>query len=477
MPVQVQSMPFASCYDPSADAAGSADPLGTLGGSERLAEVILPGLTARMWRARLLTFSVVVADIADTVVRRGGDQEDRRLAARLAFERLFVSALVRCEESDPDRYGGVSRRVPGSRTARRALHAGDEPLTRRSFIRGQAVNGPSGVMARLARDLGLLDEAGRVAGRGHDLRAAWGRGESGEEGEASELYRRSAERVEDRPEGGGWPRPGNKLWEQLADALRPDSISAPERNLLTSLLHSSPPHGIRPRVLQLLREERCLAAYQAAVGVADTRGEIERSVLLDALLPLLGGDPVDAHIATAVRAIDAYERFSGVFTGAFESLLWALRASGGSASPEKAMQAAPTAQFLSRCQKASASLVPQLRQVLLEVSRRGPFEEQSVPNTISAAITDAERAAVSPEDVLEAALTRHERVQREKRKPAWVDRSLTWTLMPGTPIVTDPPAKLPTAFLHPYRLVNAYSLLLELRLIKGGRLNGEDDGE
>src|SRR6516225_5000401 len=106
MPLSIANMPISPPYDPAADASGSSDPLGTLGGSERLAEVLLPGLTARMWRARLLTLAVVAADGADAVVRKSGDQEDLRLRARLGFERLHVSSLVRCEENDPGTYSG-----------------------------------------------------------------------------------------------------------------------------------------------------------------------------------------------------------------------------------------------------------------------------------------------------------------------------------------------------------------------------------
>ncbi|HUY36465.1 MAG TPA: hypothetical protein VMV69_27255 [Pirellulales bacterium] len=168
-------MPSSPPYDPVADASGSSDPLGTMGGSERLAEVLLPGLTARMWRARLLTFAVVAADIADEVVRRSSDQEDLRLKAKLAFERLFVSGLVRREADVPERYSGSSRRLPGQRIARQVLRFTDEPLTRQNFIKGQAVNGQSGVMSRLARHLELLGDDGQVAGRGFDLRSEWAR--------------------------------------------------------------------------------------------------------------------------------------------------------------------------------------------------------------------------------------------------------------------------------------------------------------
>ena len=175
-----------------------------------MASVILPGLTARMWRARLLTFSVVAADIADRIVRQQGDQEDLRLTARLAFERMFVSALIRAEREDPEQYSGIARRVPGSRTARRALDYDDGRLTKQNFIKGQVINGPSGVMARLARDLDMVDEDGQVAGGGHDLRSAWARkavSDDDADGEAgSDLVRKAVVAVTKDIEDGVWPK-------------------------------------------------------------------------------------------------------------------------------------------------------------------------------------------------------------------------------------------------------------------------------
>jgi hypothetical protein len=469
-------MPFPSCYDPVADAAGSADPLGTLGGSERLAEVILPGLTARMWRARLLTFTVVAADIADAVVRDGDEQEDIRLPARLAFERLFVSALVRREEAEPDRYAGASRRVPGTRTARRALRAADEPLTRRSFIKGQAVNGPSGVMARLARQIGLLDGDGGIIARGHDLRAAWARATEENE-EDGELGWRAVAAVAAHLAGDRWPKPKDRVWGVLADALRPDRMPAGERKVVSELLHADEPHGIRRRVLELLRDPRCLAVYGAAAPRAGSRGEVERPVLVDGLLPVLGDGPVDEHIALAVRAANAYERVSAVFSATFELMLWSLRASGGSAPPAKLLKVGPVLPSLKSWCGGLAPVEPMLRELLSAVAGRGPFEDEGVPAALSLAYEDAARATASPAALLEAVMTRHERVQGEKRKPAWVDRSASWTLMPGTPVQDGPPAAPAAGFLHPYRVVNAYSLLQDLKLVKGVRHDGEDDGE
>ena len=70
-----------------------------------------------------------------------------RLRPVLAFERLLVSAIVRRAERDAE-YADAPRNLPGSEFAKTAFLAG-EPLIRANFLKGQAVNGPFGVMARL----------------------------------------------------------------------------------------------------------------------------------------------------------------------------------------------------------------------------------------------------------------------------------------------------------------------------------------
>src|SRR4051812_19512515 len=106
MPLKAESFPLATPLDPAEEPPGSIDPLGTLSAAERLADVLLPGFTARMWRARLLTFTTVSAAIADRVVALLGGREEVRLEARLAFERLYVSAIVRMHQKDPGNYAG-----------------------------------------------------------------------------------------------------------------------------------------------------------------------------------------------------------------------------------------------------------------------------------------------------------------------------------------------------------------------------------
>jgi hypothetical protein len=89
-------LPFSTPVDPSVEPPGGVDPLGTVSYAERLADLLLPGMTSRMWRPRLLTFSAVASLVADRVAQALGRSE-LRLEARLTFERLFVYAIVRME--------------------------------------------------------------------------------------------------------------------------------------------------------------------------------------------------------------------------------------------------------------------------------------------------------------------------------------------------------------------------------------------
>jgi hypothetical protein len=253
-------------------------------------------------------------------------------------------------------------------------------------------------------------------------------------------------------------------------------VPADERKLLTRLLHTELLHGLRPRVLELLRDRRCL---DARVRHADTgdRGLIERSVLLDGLQGLLGGGPVDQQIAIAVRTIDAFERFSAVFAVVFQRTLWALRSAGGVLSLERLLRLGKMSEVVDWGLDRLGKLLPELRNVLTEVGGQGPFVEQRVPDLISAVCTDCEDALVPATGLLDAVLTRHERVQHDKRKPVWVSRSGAWTLMPGTPVLEPRPLDEPDAFLHPYRVHNAYSLMHDLQLVKGVPSHEEPDGE
>jgi hypothetical protein len=168
MSLSLLALPNETPHDPAEDPPGSIDPLGTLPISERLTELVLPGVTARMYRGRFLTFCAVSAVVADRVAAARNDRGDTRLQARLAFERLFVYAVVRSHEAQ----GTRPRQLPGTRLARTALRR-NEPLTKNNFLKAQSVNGAFGVMTRLARHLEILDAEDELGRAGLSLISAW----------------------------------------------------------------------------------------------------------------------------------------------------------------------------------------------------------------------------------------------------------------------------------------------------------------
>jgi len=101
MPHDINWLPGSTQIDPAEDPPGSIDPLGTLAHAERLAESVLPKLTARMWRVRLLTIATITAAVAERTVALMEDREDMRLdpAATLSQRKLLYVALTRAKRA------------------------------------------------------------------------------------------------------------------------------------------------------------------------------------------------------------------------------------------------------------------------------------------------------------------------------------------------------------------------------------------
>ena len=335
MPLAAAALPLATPPDPSGDPPGSIDPLGTLAHAERLADLVLPGLTARMWRVRLLTFATVAAAVADRALRHLGGREDARLDARLAFERLAVSAVVRLALKHPDSYGPACKGLPGSGLARAAFVSGDEPLTQHNFLKGQAVNGPYGVMVRLALHLGLVDDDGRLGRNGPALLLAWAEdqgmpGVLDEDGRAArpgaawmeEVARQTVRCVAE----GSWPATGSVLWRRLTDALRPDQPGPsaprpgrpPRRRPGAGTSAGAPAAG--DRLLPAVRPGR---PRRGRAGSAGPR-----------VRPRLGNGPVDGLIAAVGFVAHVYETASAWLQQGYDAVLWGLKQFGGSTTPD-----------------------------------------------------------------------------------------------------------------------------------------------
>ncbi|MEW6260229.1 MAG: hypothetical protein AB1547_10030 [Thermodesulfobacteriota bacterium] len=469
MGLSIKYLPRATPLDPAEDPPGSVDPLGTLGPAERIAEVLFPGLTARMWRPRLLTFAAVTALVAERAKSKLSGPEDGSLAARLSFERLFVSAIVRQQVRDPEKWRKAARRLPGTLLARRALLSGDTPLGRTNFLKGQAVNGPYGVVARLARHLGIIDEDDILGRVGEELLLAWsadkdlpGLLDENNSGLAGKQWLNHftqatvAHLVEQQ-----WRSPGWSGWQELADSLRPDEIGRQERTVLLRLLDDDP---IRCRCIELLCQPNAIAVYRGARDGG--RGEQDRKVLLEALLPALSVNEreTDRVIDLTIRLADAYEEIACHFETAFQCLLWGLTRRGGQAKPleiEADEQLVPV--FRSLCQKLPEA-AQRLRDLIEIIPTAPQIAEQNPLEPLDIMASQATTAAESPTRLIETVMTRHRDVQASKRKGMWIEPGERWTLLPGFGLASDVPPLLQVTYLHTFRVPNAYSFLAELGL-------------
>ncbi len=471
MPLNAAWLPMATPLDPAEEPPGSLDPLGTLNYAERLAEVLLPAFTVRMWRARLLTYTAVAATVADRAVGLMGGREEFRLSARLAFERVFVAAVVRLADRDPS-YARALPQLPGRDLATNALRA-DEPLTGANFLKGQAVNGPFGVIQRLARDLELVDADGRTGRNATSLLLAWQDDEQlpgvleedGPSARPGAAWMADAVKVTAACVGKReWPGPGHRIWEQLAQHLRADQIGVKERRALVDILEKSP---VRNRVLRLLRDQVELFREARRTG---KRGDVERTVLVRGVRPELGKDPVDRLISEVIGAADAYEQTASLLQQAFEGLIWGLKQRGGRARPEAVLGDQRLNKHLGRTRLALGKTVARLDQAMALLRNQPSLDAALFVEPMARLREDVVAAERSERDLAQAVLDRHARVQREKRKAQWIEREAHWTLMPGeNRVSSDAPPDFRDTYLHPFKVSNAYALLGDL-----GRVRLED---
>lgn len=364
--MHLQCLPRTTPYDPAEDPPGSVDPLGTVTGAEQLAEVLLPGLTARMWRVRLLTFAAVAAVVARRVAK---GRDEQYLDARLAFERLFVSAIAR-QEMESEEWRPASRRLPGIVLARQALGSADQPLTRPNFLKGQAVNGPFGVISRLARDVGVINEEGSLSGASTDLLIAWSE-DQGLQGvlddnagrEGANWIRKIEQKVALYNEDyRNWPKRHWPGWKELAKLLRPDIPGARERVALRKLF-SNDVLGIRDRVVSELPKPASLGVYQDATQNM-YRGGVEKAVLIKGLRTQNPQDEVARTLNSTIDLIDAYESTAGILESVFRGLLWGLTRHHGQASESDVVQDAQLQPFLVKFQGKIASVAVRYRSSL-----------------------------------------------------------------------------------------------------------------
>lgn len=479
-----QYLPIPTPYDPAEDPPGSIDPMGTVTTAEQLAEVLLPGMTARMWRARHLTFVALAALVGERGAAMDGGSEEMRLEARLGLERLFVSAVAWKDSKEED-WHRAARRLPGISLARRALHAGHQPLGKQNFLKGQAINGAFGVVQRLARNMDIIDDDNRLSRNGEELLLAWSAHQdldgilddrnSGSKG--SNWLHRLLGHVVNHVKGGKWPNNAWWGWSDLADLLRPDQPQPREIKILFRLL-TSESNANRKRCIELLLNSDVLQSYKTILANG-SRGDLDREILGQQLNSLVqdGKDETDRLIRYAISLIEEHEQVSGYLEAAFRGLMWALTRRGGRSTMDDLLGDSTLASSLASTRRKLTGVAKRFQIVVSELTDHPQVLDAVKEERLDQLMQDTLDTLNSERDLVDAVMERHRRVQQQKRKGVWIEQDYPYlTLMPGFGDNADAPRRYDGAYLHQFRISNAYSFLSDLGKVRGVEVaDGEEE--
>ena len=297
--------PFLSAYDPLADGEGSIDPLGLAATYERLADIILPGITVRMGRPRFLTALAVGAYVCSEF---GKDElaSDEVTPPYLVFEWWVVEAFTRAADELKE-YG----RIPGMQKAQACVRNG-RPLSAPAYLKTPTVFGFTGIFRRLARHTQILTTDGLLDESGHRLVETWARDQGldgfiyGREGGGArfrdDLRKAVTQGLKDAHTS---QRPGT-FWQSIARNLDPAKPGRAERKLLLDLItnRSGPSDDVK-FIIEAMRKRKAPLDWADEANFYKSLHKTAPTSLKPSLI-----------------AIDAYESFCRPLTDAFEWMLY-----------------------------------------------------------------------------------------------------------------------------------------------------------
>jgi hypothetical protein len=437
-------IPFRTLVDPEVQGEGSIDPLGLALLADRLADWILPGMTARMWRPRFLTAMAAAASIL-----QGLEDEvahDGVTPPWLILEWYFVEAIADVDEPE----AGTFRRIPGIDKARRARRD-KVPMNPARYLKTPKVFGFHGVYKRLARHLDIVDDDLRLGDRGYTLVRIW----AAEQGIPEFLHPERddgtaktrqvlREAVQDSLRSGQTERPRD--WrgaEFFVTHLGPHRVGRREAEFLWEALQDARA-GPRGEVFRLLRPPEVRRGFQDG----------NERALLQALRR--GASP---DLALRMNAIEAYESFCRPLQEAWDHL----RRVATLARPAVvgADDAARDGRFTALARTVSQA-IDRARPELGESPIAAEFDSLTRP---FAMVRDGG-------DFFEALWNHHVDVQREKPpdgKRSWFEATKDGGLVvrPSYRVDEDVPPR--EWYVHPYRLHAVGSFIDDLWGLAGGQ--------
>jgi len=426
----LDQLPRLSAYDPGAEGEGGLDPLGLAAIADRIADILVPGVRARMSQPRFVTLSAVGAIAYQSLHELTADEG--KTTVDIAFEWLVVEAMVR--------YSGAHRiaGLPGNQKAARAKQM-NERLSRRTYLNGPRVFGFTGVYRPFSRDAGVLTLDDGPAENADRLVSAWER-DFGLNGFVAGI--------------GGTP--GGRLRYDIADACKrtlekAECAAPPTGQLLRDVSEFLAPREARTNERRVLRElitrsEHEIRNELTAKLVANrpVDGTSQRELALQ-LLPDTSGPT-----GKALRAVADYEEAATALDNTFRRFLnYATQQHGSVVSPGDALQTPGLIEV-------APKIGDLVQHAVISVAELDHVELSNETAHAFRLFT----GRLTPVQFFEALIERHEEVQASKRKLSWLDQiDGAWTVR--TPYRKQDGDLDDSVWTHPMRLVTLANFLTE----------------
>lgn len=384
-----EQLPRLSAYDPGATGEGGLDPLGLSAIADRLADVLAPGVRARMNQPHFVTISAAGAIACQQL----HGSEPGKTTVDIAFEWLVVEAIV----GHSGKAG--SQGLPGSQKAARAL-ALKQRLSPSTYLSGPRVFGFTGIYRPFSRDAGVLTSDDLPDTNAPRLVRAWERDhklngfvDNESDTPGGKFRKRIADACKQSLDVGACAGPiKGDLPRRLSESFAPGAAKSEEKRILHELIVAGK-HEIRNEITAKL------VARPPPEGVPQK--VLAQQLVKGASMPTKRALQAAIDYEDAATALDlAFRRFLAytVSRGRVISKLEARLTPG-------LKELAPKIGDLVKRAKAS---VDQIGDTELSNQTERAFQFFS--------------GAPSPAELLDLLIERHEEVQSRKKKLMWIDQ-------------------------------------------------------
>lgn len=433
------TLPILTLTDPKISGEGALDPLGVATISDRLANLVLPGLRARMSRPRFLTAMAVCAAVCEGIEDEVAP--DGTTPAYVVFEWLIVEGFARAAKREHTFY------TPGMLKAQAARDSG-EPMRASAYLRVPTIFGFHGIYKPLARQAGIIDENMRLGETGHTLLKEW-QGEQGltgflrtaaGAGPGTTVRGSLRSAVQDALKKGCTDRGSQwRGWSEIAEHLAPGRIGVREAALIHQLLFDGKA-GTRGEVCRLIE------------GVEYPEEMTEAELVTKVLMPNASPD-----LHRRLRAVVDFETACTLLETALEWIRYLSSQAG--------------ARAITSTQFAASDAVREIATALPETLEAAESSIGELDNAILLQQHMADLAksfdhARTAGDLFEAVLARHHEVQQGKApegKRDWFERSPDGSTFVRVPYRTTEAPAPKNSWNRPYRFDTVRSFLTDLQ--------------